>query len=71
MDRLEANLAILAVLERYLHAHPDVRFGQALRNLRIVEQAQLDDDTVIWKDAFNEEPRDTLARMNTVDVTGR
>lgn len=35
MTRLEANIKILDILQSYLKAYPDMRFGQALYNLGI------------------------------------
>lgn len=63
MTRLNDNLAILARLDEHLRANPDIRFGQALRNLGVVEQIEASSGQVVWRDGFNEEPAKTLHRM--------
>jgi hypothetical protein len=52
--RQESNLAILALLQEQIEEHPYLRFQQILQNLAIVD----------GKDRSNEEPWDTLARIN-------
>lgn len=53
-ERLKVNITILRLLEEYLRHYPDMRFGQALVNLNIVEKD---------KDPFYDEPGDTIERM--------
>jgi hypothetical protein len=55
-ERLKDNITILRLLEEYLRHYPDMRFGQALVNLNIVEKD---------KDPFYDEPASTLERMIT------
>ena len=62
MARLDDNLAILERLRAYLLANPDQRFGQALRNLGVVDEVHSADGPP-WRDGFNEEPSGTLHRM--------
>jgi len=63
-SRLTYNLAILAQLESYLKANPDIRFGQALWNLQIVRQTKPQGaDGSFWMDGYYEEPKDTLKRV--------
>ena len=56
MSRLESNLELLKILEEYIQNHPDIRFHQALWNLRITtEDSQ-----------YYEEPSDSLKRSRGV-----
>lgn len=68
MTRQQANLEILKKLSRYLHVYPDVRFSQALHNLRLVSEHTYDDSNgdpvYTWKDEFYVEPNMLLQRMN-------
>lgn len=59
LTRKEANWELLNMLSVYLMANPEIRFGQALTNLRIVEGK----DSFDWKNHFYEEPADMLARV--------
>ena len=63
--RKEANREILRVLTHYIEAHDEIRFGQALVNLGIVQLIQdpASFDILGAKDPFNEESVDTLKRM--------
>ena len=54
-NRLECNKIIISKLSEFLKDNPDIRFGQALWILGI-----LDDDI----DSFNEEPLDVLNRLS-------
>lgn len=66
MNRKEENEKILKILKDYLEANPNIRFIQALWNLRIIDRDP------IWKpgeagppiDRFYEEPSETLKRIN-------
>ncbi len=66
-DRLKNNLEILKELEQYLKKNPDVRFSQALRNLKIVSEDTLDygmlNNFIHWKDEFNLESSELLLRV--------
>jgi hypothetical protein len=63
MSRKSDNLEILNQLSEYLSKNPDIRFGQALRNIGIVYDHQKPDGTVEWANHFNEEPDMMLKRM--------
>ena len=66
-NRQEANLQILNKLRDYFLAHPDIRFGQALSNLNIIEydRTKLTPEVI---DPFFEESIDTLEKIkNTVE----
>lgn len=58
-NRHGCNLAILGVLTKFLMENPDIRFGQALWILRI-----LDDN----KDSFCEEPESVLRRIDVSKI---
>ena len=65
--RQTANLQILDKLKNYFLAYPDMRFGQALANLNIIEydRSKLTPEVV---DPFFEESVDTLEKVkNTVE----
>ena len=54
-NRLECNKIIISKLSEFLKDNPDIRFGQALWILGIL------DDNI---DSFNEEPLDMLNRLS-------
>lgn len=54
-NRLECNKMIISKLSEFLKDNPDIRFGQALWILGIL------DDNI---DSFNEEPLDVLNRLS-------
>ncbi len=58
MTRQEANNKILNALKVYLDKYPDIRFIQALWNLRLIDR----DDSTYIVDRFYEEPINTLKR---------
>ena len=62
--RESANKALLATLGAYLEAHPQIRFGQALVNLGIIQYDVTDYGDCKVIDPFNEEPVDMLARIS-------
>lgn len=53
LKRINYNVEILERLREYLLANPNVRFCQALYNLRIVDK----------QDRYSEEPSRTLSRV--------
>ena len=66
--RQQANQEILRSIEEMVNKHPDLRFGQILVNLGIIEYEQNTyDETLITKDPFNEESVVTLNRMKEND----
>jgi hypothetical protein len=66
MSRKSDNLEIMNRLSEYLTNNPDQRFGQALRNLGIINDFQ--DPPGVgepkWANHFNEEPSGMLKRMD-------
>lgn len=62
-NRKELNLKIARTLTDYLIANPDIRFGQALETLGIVDSETNDYGVPIWYNHFYEEPKDMLERM--------
>lgn len=62
--RRDANQEILKNIEEMVNKYPDLRFGQILVNLGIIEyERNTYDETLITKDPFNEESVVTLNRM--------
>jgi len=62
--RQEANLEILNEIGMAVMKYPDLRFGQILVNLGIIEyERNTYDETLITKDPFNEESVVTLNRI--------
>lgn len=62
--RQDANQEILKNIEEMVNKYPDLRFGQILVNLGIIEyERNTYDETLITKDPFNEESVVTLNRM--------
>lgn len=64
MKRSELNEQILRKLSKYLRDNPDIRFIQALWNLKIIDSVT---DEFGYKeviDRFYEEPIHTLKRIN-------
>jgi hypothetical protein len=65
--RQEANLEILNKLGMVVRKYHDLRFGQILVNLGIIEyERNTYDETLITKDPFNEESVVTLNRMKNI-----
>ena len=63
-NRQEANLEILNEIGMVVMKYSDLRFGQILVNLGIIEyERNTYDETLITKDPFNEESVMTLNRM--------
>ena len=66
--RQQANREILRNIEEMVNKHPDLRFGQILVNLGIIEyERNTYDETLITKDPFNEESIVTLNRIRKND----
>ena len=66
--RQQANREILKNIEEMVNKHPDLRFGQILVNLGIIEyERNTYDETLITKDPFNEESVVTLNRIRKND----
>lgn len=66
--RQEANVEILQMLGEAVMKYPDLRFGQILVNLGIIEyERNTYDETLVAKDPFNEESVVTLNRMRKND----
>lgn len=66
--RQQANREILKNIEEMVNKHPDLRFGQILVNLGIIEyERNTYDETLITKDPFNEESIVTLNRIRKND----
>lgn len=61
-SRYDANVKLIQILAQYLTDHPSERFGQALRNLEIVQESRLQDGGVCWFNEFNTEPREMVQR---------
>ena len=57
--RQEANREILAILSEFIEKYPDIRFGQALATIGIIQY-----DKGEAKDPFGEESIDMLKRLN-------
>lgn len=62
MNRQRANLELLELLRGYFLRHPDIRFGQALLNLDVLQMRELGEDFVV-ADPYHEEPHVTLQRV--------
>ena len=62
-ERQYANLKILEKLKDFVLAHPDIRFGQTLAILNIIEydRTKLTPEVI---DPFFEESVDTLEKVN-------
>ena len=58
--RKEYNKKILKVLTEYLEENPEIRFGQALINLNIL---QIEKDKSVVFDPFSDESVDIYQRM--------
>jgi hypothetical protein len=62
VQRIRFNGALMNVLYEYLNAHPELRFGQALRNLKFLQTMEVEGHLL---DPYYEEPYDTYARYLT------
>ena len=63
-QRLRYNTEILYLLAKYLDQHPEIRFGQALVNLNILEREDTYSETPKYKDPYNDEPIVIHKRMS-------
>lgn len=65
-QRLKYNTEILYLLAKYLDANPEIRFGQALVNLNIIETENDPNtmDGIRYKDFYNDEPIVMHKRMS-------
>lgn len=59
MNRKEENEKLLKILKDYLEANPDIRFIQALWNLKLID-SKIGEGII---DRFYEEPGETLKRI--------
>lgn len=67
MNRKASNLEIMDRLSEYFSKYPDMRFGQALLNLGIVEIFECPNtDKLYWKNAFYEESKEILKRIEEI-----
>lgn len=62
-NRLAHNLSILAMLKTYLEMYPDMRFGQALVNMDVLQYGEAEDSGSQVIDPFYEESSVTRDRM--------
>lgn len=65
--RQHNNFQILEILRQVVQRHPELRFGQLLMVLQVVESVNTEDERgnieVSIKDIFNEESEITLKRL--------
>ena len=61
--RYESNKTILTLLEQFVEEYPDMRFGQILMAMHIIEMEQDGPNKFSVKDPFYEESVDTLKRI--------
>lgn len=70
--RQGANLEILTIIEEAVMKYPDLRFGQILANLGVIEYEHISRDSDEYikavKDPFNEESVVTLNRIKKKSV---
>lgn len=63
-NRQEYNKKILAILSEYVEKYPDMRFTQALWNLKLIDHEPIiDHKPLIIIDRYYEEPWVTLERI--------
>lgn len=60
MTRQQANFDILAILHNHFSNYPDIRFGQALFNLGLIERAT---NSFLMKDPFYKESKEMLEQL--------
>lgn len=64
MSRKSKNIELIRQLKHYVTMNPDMRLGQALRNLGIVvDRLNPETHENEWVNGFNEEPDVTLERV--------
>lgn len=61
--RADANFELLGILSQHLVENPQIRFGQALRNLGFVKESIGMGGDSIWRDEFSVEPTELLKRV--------
>lgn len=70
--RKEYNSAILAIISRVMRECPDMRFGQILANLNIIQYEQNTyDDSMITLDPFNVESSEMLENIKKSTLFNR
>lgn len=68
MTRSEANKEIIKRLKAALKENPELRFGQALRNLGVVREMRLPMvHQPLWANSFNTESEETLKEMQRIE----
>ena len=66
MTRQEANFQILNMLGVIIGKYPDIRFGQALVDLDIIQLTQSSNGDMVVKDPFYEESEVACQRCHDV-----
>jgi hypothetical protein len=69
--RRDANRELVRLLAEWVEKYPDMRFGQILRNMGIVEEIRphvynglgVQEDRIYWIDEFSLEPTELLKRV--------
>ena len=61
--RYESNKTIMGLLEKFIEDQPNMRFGQILMALGIIEMEQDGPNKFSIKDPFYEESVDTLTKV--------
>jgi hypothetical protein len=61
--RKESNQELLSILQEIVNKHPELRFGQIISNLRVVDWERKQGGGVEMYDPFFEESVDTLKRV--------
>lgn len=64
--RKESNQELLSILQEIVNKHPELRFGQIISNLRVVDWGRKESGGVEMYDPFYEESVDTLKRVKEV-----
>ena len=63
MERQKYNRLILERISKAIEEHPYMRFGQILRNLKVISENYDESGNCTWKDDFYTESEVTWERM--------
>lgn len=69
MERIDCNTEIINIISDAVNKYPDMRFGQILVNLNIIQyEGNTYDDILITKDPFNVESKKMLQNIKNSNL---
>ena len=69
MERIDCNTEIINIISDAVNKYPEMRFGQILVNLNIIQyEGNTYDDVLITKDPFNVESKKMLQNIKNSNL---